>query len=135
MTITLGRFAKFPRASPLGIPQTCLGLRGHSITNLPQAMLFTYNYRYIVWHHNVGGTKKCARAAEGSGLHFCSSYIMMSYCVPIKPNRQRKNLIYLFCIIKQKHRIKQVNIAYFLSTQTFGNLQHVFLCAQCFYVC
>ena len=27
------------RASPLGIPQTSLGLRGHLITNLPQAVL------------------------------------------------------------------------------------------------
>jgi hypothetical protein len=39
LPLTLGRFAEFPRASPSGIPQTCLGLRGHLITNLPQAML------------------------------------------------------------------------------------------------
>jgi hypothetical protein len=37
--LTLGRFAEFPRASPSEIPQTCLGLRGHLITNLPQVML------------------------------------------------------------------------------------------------
>ena len=37
--LTLGRFVEFPRA----IPQTSLGLRGHLITNLPQAMLFLIN--------------------------------------------------------------------------------------------
>jgi hypothetical protein len=36
--LTLDRFAEFPRASPSGIPQTYLGLRGHLITNLPQAI-------------------------------------------------------------------------------------------------
>ena len=53
MTITLGRFAKFPRASPLGIPQTCLGLRVHSITNVPQAMqlliIIDTQYDIITW--------------------------------------------------------------------------------------
>ena len=37
--LTLGRFVEFPRA----IPQTSLGLRGHLITNLPEAMLLLIN--------------------------------------------------------------------------------------------
>jgi hypothetical protein len=37
--LALGRFAEFPPASPSGMTQTCLGLRGHLITNLPQDKL------------------------------------------------------------------------------------------------
>jgi hypothetical protein len=46
LPLTLGRFAESPRASPSGIPQTCLGLRGHLITNLPQAMLLLIKTTY-----------------------------------------------------------------------------------------
>ena len=41
--LTLGRFVEFPWVSPSGIPQTSLGLLGHLITNLPQAMLLLIN--------------------------------------------------------------------------------------------
>ena len=37
--LTLGRFVEFPQASPSGILQTSLGLRGYLMTNFPQAML------------------------------------------------------------------------------------------------
>jgi hypothetical protein len=39
MSLTLGRFVEFPRAAPLGIPQTSLGFRGHLITNFPHIMV------------------------------------------------------------------------------------------------
>ena len=45
--LTLGRFVEFPRASRSGIPQTSLGLRGHLITNLPQAMLLLINNAFL----------------------------------------------------------------------------------------
>ncbi len=38
-SLTLSRFVQFPQALPSQIPQTCLELQGHLITNLPQAML------------------------------------------------------------------------------------------------
>ena len=41
--LTLGRFVEFPRA----IPQTSLGIRGHLITNLPQAMLLLINIAFL----------------------------------------------------------------------------------------
>ena len=41
--LTLGRFVEFPRA----IPQTSLGLRGHLISNLPQAMLLLINNAFL----------------------------------------------------------------------------------------
>ena len=41
--IALERFVQSPRA----IPQTSLGLRGHLITNLPQAMLLLINNAFL----------------------------------------------------------------------------------------
>jgi hypothetical protein len=39
ISLTLGWFVEFPRATPLGTPQASLGFRGHLLTHFPHIMV------------------------------------------------------------------------------------------------